>query len=337
MGKGVTKMEFIQKIRQRAKASPKTIVLAEGNDERVLKAAEIVTKEKIAKIVLLGNPKELESRAKDVDLSAIDIVDPATAPKAREYTNLLYELRKHKGMTEEKAAELIKDPIWFGTLMVKSKDVDGMVAGAATATGDVFRPAFQVVKTAPGIGVVSSAFMMIVPNCEFGSNGHLLFADCAINPNPDSKQLAEIAIATAKTWKALMDDEPKVAMLSFSTKGSAQHELVDKVVEATKILREHAPELLADGELQADAALVPKVASSKAPGSNVAGQANILVFPDLNAGNIGYKLVQRLAKAEAVGPISQGLAAPINDLSRGCSVEDIVNVVAITALQANEQ
>ena len=219
--------------------------------------------------------------------------------------------------------------------MVKNKDVDGMVAGAATATGDVFRPAFQVVKTAPGIGVVSSAFMMIVPNCEFGSSGHLLFADCAINPNPDAKQLAEIAVATAKTWKSLMDDEPRVAMLSFSTKGSAQNEMVDKVVEATKILKQQAPELLADGELMADAALVPKVASSKAPGSTVAGQANILVFPDLNAGNIGYKLVQRLAKAEAVGPISQGLAAPINDLSRGCSVEDIVNVVAITALQAN--
>jgi len=329
-------MDFIQKIRQRAKESPKTIVLAEGTDERVIKAAEIVTKEKIAKIVLLGNEQNIRSIAGEIDLSGIDIIDPATAPKAQDYAKLLYELRKNKGMTAEKAEELIKDPIWFGTLMVKNKDVDGMVAGAATATGDVFRPAFQVVKTAPGIGVVSSAFMMIVPNCEFGSNGHLLFADCAINPNPDATQLAEIAIATAKTWKALMDDEPRIAMLSFSTKGSAKHEMVDKVVEATKILKEKAPELLSDGELQADAALVPKVAKSKAPGSTVAGQANILIFPDLNAGNIGYKLVQRLAKAEAIGPISQGLAAPINDLSRGCSVEDIVNVVAITALQANK-
>ncbi|NLZ54698.1 MAG: phosphate acetyltransferase [Thermoanaerobacteraceae bacterium] len=328
-------MEFIQKIRQCAKESPKTIVLPEATDERVIKAAEIISKEKIAKIVLLGNQEKLDSIAEGIDLSGVEIIDPATASKANDYSNLLYELRKNKGMTVEKAEELVKDPIWFGTLMVKNKDVDGMVAGAATATGDVFRPAFQVVKTAPGIGVVSSAFMMIVPNCELGSNGHLLFADCAINPNPDAKQLAEIAVATAKTWKSLMGEEPKVAMLSFSTKGSAQNEMVDKVVEATKILKQQAPELLADGELQADAALVPKVASSKAPGSAVAGQANILVFPDLNAGNIGYKLVQRLAKAEAVGPISQGLAAPINDLSRGCSVEDIVNVVAITALQAN--
>ena len=330
-------MEFIQKIRQRAKAFPKTIVLPEGTDERVLKAAEIITKEKLAKVVLLGNPEELKSRATEVDLSGVEIIAPVTSSKANDYSELLYELRKHKGMTMENAGELVKDPVWYATLMVKNKDVDGMVAGAATATGDVFRPAFQVVKTAPGIGVVSSAFIMIVPNCEYGSNGHLLFADCAINPNPDANQLAEIAIATAKTWKAIMDDEPRVAMLSFSTKGSAQHEMVDKVVEAAKILKAQAPELLADGELQADAALVPQVASSKAPGSKVAGQANVLVFPDLNAGYIGYKLVQRLAKAEAVGPISQGLAAPINDLSRGCSVEDIVNVVAITALQANEQ
>ena len=273
--------------------------------------------------------------AKEMELSKVDIVDPELSPKVQEYASLLYELRKKKGMTMEKAVELVKTPIWYGTLMVKNKDVDGMVAGAATATGDVLRPALQVVKMAPGIGVVSSAFMMIVPNCEFGYNGHILFADCAINPNPDTKQLAEIAVSTAKTWKDLMESEPKVAMLSFSTKGSAQNEMVDKVVEATKILKQQAPHLLADGELQADAALVPKVASSKAPGSLIAGQANILVFPDLNAGNIGYKLVQRLAKAEAIGPICQGLAAPINDLSRGCSVEDIVNVVAITCLQAN--
>jgi phosphate acetyltransferase len=235
----------------------------------------------------------------------------------------------------DKARELVKNPIWYGTLMVKNRDVDGMVAGAITATADIFRPAFQIIKTAPGIGVVSSAFIMIVPNCEFGSDGIMLFADCAINPNPDAKQLAEIAISSAKTWKALMDDEPRIAMLSFSTKGSAQHEMVDKVVEATRLVKQQAPDLVVDGELQADAALVPRVARTKAPESKVAGRANILIFPELEAGNIGYKLVQRLAKAEAVGPVSQGLAMPVNDLSRGCSADDIVNVVAITALQAS--
>ncbi|HHV18312.1 MAG TPA: phosphate acetyltransferase [Thermoanaerobacterales bacterium] len=328
-------MDFTKKIRERAKSSPKTIVLPEGTDKRVVKAAEIITKHKIAKIVLLGNQKNLENISQGLDISEVEMVDPELSPKVREYAALLYELREKKGMTLDKAEGLVKNPIWYGTLMVKNNDADGMVAGAATATGDVIRPAFQIVKTAPGVGVVSSAFMMIVPNCDYGSNGHMLFADCAINPNPDAKQLAEIAVSTAKTWEALMEDEPKVAMLSFSTKGSAQNEMVDKVVEAIKILKQQAPDLLADGELQADAALVPNVGSSKAPDSPIAGQANILVFPDLNAGNIGYKLVQRLAKAEALGPISQGLAAPINDLSRGCSVEDIVNVVAITSLQAN--
>ena len=328
-------MDFTKKIRERAKSSPKTIVLPEGTDKRVVKAAEIITKHKIAKIVLLGNQKNLENISQGLDISEVEMVDPELSPKVREYAALLYELREKKGMTLDKAEGLVKNPIWYGTLMVKNNDADGMVAGAATATGDVIRPAFQIVKTAPGVGVVSSAFMMIVPNCDYRSNGHMLFADCAINPNPDAKQLAEIAVSTAKTWEALMEDEPKVAMLSFSTKGSAQNEMVDKVVEAIKILKQQAPDLLADGELQADAALVPNVGSSKAPDSPIAGQANILVFPDLNAGNIGYKLVQRLAKAEALGPISQGLAAPINDLSRGCSVEDIVNVVAITSLQAN--
>lgn len=328
-------MDFIKEIRERAKTSIKTIVLPEGTDERVLKAAEIIKKENIAKVVLLGNQEKLKNLAGDINLSGIDIIDPELSPKLEEYANLLYELRKHKGITIDKAKELTKDPIWYGTLMVKNNDVNGMVAGAAVATGEVFRPAFQIIKTAPGIGVVSSAFMMIVPNCEFGSKGSILFSDCAINPNPDAKQLAEIAMSAAKTWAVLMDDKPRVAMLSFSTKGSAQNEMVDKVVEATKILKEQAPDLLADGELQADAALVPSVGSSKAPGSTIAGQANILVFPDLNAGNIGYKLVQRLAKAEAIGPITQGLAAPINDLSRGCSVQDIVNLVAITSLQAN--
>ncbi|MCG0274652.1 MAG: phosphate acetyltransferase [Thermosediminibacteraceae bacterium] len=327
-------MDLIQKIRERAKSTKKTIVLAEGSDERVIQAAYIIRREKLAEVVLLGDAKKIKELAADADISGIEIVDPAASPKAEEYAALLYELRKDKGMTEEKARELVKDPIWYGTMMVKAQDVDGMVAGAITATADVFRPAFQVVKTAPGVSVVSSAFMMVVPNSEYGANGVMLFADCAINPNPDAKQLAEIAIASSRTWKALMDEEPYIAMLSFSTKGSAEHEMVDKVREATRIVKEKVPELKVDGELQADAALVPKVAKTKAPESQVAGRANILIFPDLNAGNIGYKLVQRLAKAEAIGPISQGLAKPINDLSRGCSVDDIVNVTAITVLQA---
>jgi phosphate acetyltransferase len=327
-------MDLIQKIRERAKGTKKTVVLAEGHDERVVQAAIVIRREKLADVILLGNEDKIKEKAQGADISGIEIIDPSSSPKAKDYAALLYDLRKEKGMTEEKAEELVKDPIWFGTMMVKANDVDGMVAGAITATADVFRPAFQVIKTAPGVSVVSSAFMMVVPNCEYGANGVILFADCAINPNPDARQLAEIAIASSRTWKALMDEEPYIAMLSFSTRGSAQHEMVDKVVEATRLLKEKAPELKVDGELQADAALVPKVAKTKAPDSTVAGKANILIFPDLNAGNIGYKLVQRLAKAEAVGPISQGLAKPINDLSRGCSVDDIVNVAAITALQA---
>jgi phosphate acetyltransferase len=329
-------MGLVENIREKAKALKKTIVLAEGTEERTLKAAAVVQKQKIADLILLGNENRIKGLAKElnVDISEAKIIDPETSNKTEEYASLLFELRKHKGMTEEQASELAKDPVWYGTLMVKNKDVDGMVAGAITATGDVFRSAFQVVKTAPGIGVVSSAFIMLVPDCEYGANGTLLFADCAVNPNPDAKQLAEIAISSAETWKALVNDDPRVAMLSFSTRGSAKHEMIDKVVEAVKIAKEQAPELLIDGELQLDAALVPEIANRKAPDSKVAGCANVLIFPELEAGNIGYKLVQRLAKAEAVGPITQGLAAPINDLSRGCSSDDIVNVVAITALQS---
>ncbi len=327
-------MDLIKKLRDDAKAANKTIVLAEGEDERVIKAASILLQEKIANIVLLGNEEEIDKLAEGLDISGVQIIDPNLSPKADEYASLLFELRKHKGMTMEQASELVKDTVWYGTLMVKKNDADGMVAGALHATGDVFRPAFQIIKTAPGISVVSSAFIMIVPNKEYGNDGIMLFSDCAVNPNPDASQLAEIAIASAGTWKVLIGGEPRVAMLSFSTKGSARHEMVDKVVEATNIAKEIAPDIPIDGELQLDAAIVPEVAKLKAPDSKVAGNANILIFPELEAGNIGYKLVQRLAKAEAIGPITQGLAMPINDLSRGCSVDDIVNVTAITALQA---
>ncbi len=327
-------MDLIKKLRDDAKAANKTIVLAEGEDERVIKAASILLQEKIANIVLLGNEEEIDKLAEGLDISGVQIIDPNLSPKADEYASLLFELRKHKGMTMEQASELVKDTVWYGTLMVKKNDADGMVAGALHATGDVFRPAFQIIKTAPGISVVSSAFIMIVPNKDYGNDGIMLFSDCAVNPNPDASQLAEIAIASAGTWKVLIGGEPRVAMLSFSTKGSARHEMVDKVVEATNIAKEIAPDIPIDGELQLDAAIVPEVAKLKAPDSKVAGNANILIFPELEAGNIGYKLVQRLAKAEAIGPITQGLAMPINDLSRGCSVDDIVNVTAITALQA---
>jgi phosphate acetyltransferase len=329
-------MDLVKKLRDNAKAASKTIVLAEGEDERVVKAASILQQEKIANIVLLGNEEKISKLAEGLDISGAQIIDPNLSPKADEYASLLFELRKHKGMTMEQADQLVKDTVWYGTLMVKKNDADGMVAGALHATGDVFRPAFQIIKTAPGIGVVSSAFIMIVPDREYGHDGIMLFSDCAVNPNPDSQQLAEIAIASARTWKALIGGEPRVAMLSFSTKGSARHEMVDKVVEATNIVREKAPDMLVDGELQLDAAIVPKVAKLKAPDSKVAGNANVLIFPEIEAGNIGYKLVQRLAKAEAIGPVTQGLAMPINDLSRGCSIDDIVNVTAITALQAIE-
>lgn len=328
-------MDFIQELKERAKATDKTIALPESYDERVIEAAEKITKQSIAEVILIGNREKIVEKAGNLDISNIKTIDPENSSKAEEYASLLYELRKHKGMTLDKAKQLIKDPVWYGTLMVKNEDVDGMVAGAEYATPDILRPAFQIVKTAPGTKVVSSAFIMVIPECDFGLNGVLLFSDCAINPEPDKEQLAQIAISSAETWKSLIGEEARVAMLSFSTKGSAQHELVDKVAEATKLVKESKPDLMIDGELQLDAALVPNIAKKKAPESNIAGNANVLVFPDLGAGNIGYKLVQRLAKAEAIGPICQGLAAPINDLSRGCSVDDIVNVVAITALQAD--
>ena len=330
-------MELMQKIRENARKANKRIVLAEGMEERTLKAADIILSEGLAQIVLLGNREFIAGKAKEWNLTHLDkaeIIDPENNPKADFYANMLYELRKAKGMDMEKASKLVKDPLYLATLLIKNGDVDGEVAGAMNATGDVLRPAFQIVKTLPGISVVSGAFIMIMKDKQWGDNGVMVFADCAADPNTDENKLAQIAVVTAQTARSIAGIEPRVAMLSFSTKGSAKHELVDRVVNATRIAREMDPSLVIDGELQADAAIVEKVGASKAPGSPVAGKANVLVFPSLETGNIAYKLVQRLAGAEAIGPVMQGMAAPINDLSRGCSVEDIVNVVAITANQA---
>ncbi len=330
-------MDFIGNLKAKAKESKKRIVLPESLEERTLKAAEIILEEDFAEVILIGNPDEISKLADNFSLTHISkatIVDPLNHPKKKEYTDLLVELRKKKGMTFEKAEKLVVNPLYLASLMIKSGDADGEVAGAENATGDVLRPAFQIVKTLPGISVVSGAFIMILPNNEYGENGMLVFADCAVHPNPTASELAEIAVSTGKTAKAIAGVDPKIAMLSFSTKGSAQHEMVDKVVEATKLAKEMAPELKIDGELQADAAIVEAVGAKKAPGSEIAGKANVLVFPTLEVGNIAYKLVQRMAHAEAIGPVLQGMAAPINDLSRGCSVSDIVNLVAITANQA---
>ncbi|MEG0772279.1 phosphate acetyltransferase [Clostridium sp.] len=329
-------MSFTEKIWKLAQSDVRRIVLPEGEEERNLKAAEIINKNKIAEVVLVGSTETVIANAEKfgADISGIEIVNPETSDKTNIYANEFYELRKNKGMTLEKALETVKDPVYFGTMMVKMNDVEGLVSGAIHSTGDLLRPGLQIIKTAPGIKVVSSFFVMEIPNSLYGHEGTLLFADCAVNPNPNATELASIAISTAENAKALCGMEPKVAMLSFSTMGSAKHENVDKVVEATKIAKAERPDLEIDGELQLDAAIVGSVAKLKAPNSNVAGNANVLVFPDLQAGNIGYKLVQRFANAEAIGPVCQGFARPINDLSRGCSVDDIVNVVAITAVQA---
>lgn len=328
-------MGFIDTIMQRAKQDKKTIVLPETNDIRTLEAASKILKDDIADLILVGNPAEVKEKAGQLDISKATIVDPATFDKMDSYVDTLVELRKKKGMTSEQARELLtKDPLYFGVMMVKMQDADGMVAGACHATADVLRPSLQILKTALGTKLVSAFFVMVVPNCEFGANGTFVFADSGLCQNPNSEELAAIAESSAKTFELLVGEEAKVAMLSHSTKGSAKHDDVTKVVEATRIAKETYPELKVDGELQLDAAIVPEVAASKAPGSEVAGHANVLVFPDLDAGNIGYKLVQRLAKAEAYGPVTQGIAAPVNDLSRGCSADDIVGVIAITAVQA---
>lgn len=330
-------MEFIENLKSRAKQNKRRIVLPEGEEERNLKAADQVLAEGFAEIILIGNPETIKSNAKNWNLTNIDkalIVNPKDHDKREAYINLLVELRKSKGMTVEQASKLVEDPLYLSCLMIKSGDADGEVSGAIHATGDVLRPAFQIIKTKPGISVVSGAFLMFLKDHNYGENGLMVFADCAVHPNPTAPELAEIAVATGHTARVLGGFEPRIAMLSFSTKGSAKHEMVTKVVEATKLAQEKAPELKIDGELQADAALVESVGSLKAPGSEIAGKANVLVFPTLEVGNIAYKLVQRLAGAEAIGPVLQGIAAPINDLSRGCSVSDIVKMVAITANQA---
>lgn len=331
-------MTLLEQIHASAKAANKRIVLAEGTEERTLKAADIILRDGIAQLILLGNEQEIHNLAAQWNLTHISqatIIDPVSNPKKEYYASMLCEIRKKKGMQMDEAMRLVEDPLYLATLLIKNGDADGEVAGARNATGDVLRPAFQVVKTLPGISVVSGAFVMITKTPEYGDNGIFVFADCAATPNPTAAELGQIAVVSAQTAKAIAGiKEPKVAILSFSTKGSAKHEMVDKVIEATKVAHELDPNVMLDGELQADAAIVPKVGASKAPGSPIAGQANVLVFPTLETGNICYKLVQRLAGAEAIGPIMQGMAAPINDLSRGCSVEDVVNVVAITATQA---
>jgi len=329
-------MELLDQIKKKAQQLQNRIVLAEGTELRTLKAAEIIIKEKLARIILLGNQQKIEeiTRKEGIDISGAEIIDPMTNCKRQQYAEMMVEIRKSKGLTIDEALKSLNNPLVFGPIMIKAGDADGQIAGAINATGDVLRPALQYVKTLPGVSVVSGVFFMLFKDKSVGDNGILVFADCAVMPDPDEKQLAEIAITTAKTARTIANIEPRVAMLSFSTKGSAKHQLVDKVVNATRIAKEMAPELLIDGEMQLDAALVKEVGQLKSPGSQVAGRANVLVFPGLEAANIGYKLVQRLAGAEAIGPVLQGMAAPINDLSRGCTVSDIVNMVAITANQA---
>ena len=328
-------MGFIDDIKTKAKSDLKTIVLPESEDVRIYQAAEMILKEGTANLVIIGTPEQVAIHAGNFKLEGVTFIDPNTYDKIDLYIDKLVELRQAKGMTREKATELLLNEYnYFGVMMVKMGDADGMVSGACHSTADTVRPSLQILKTKPGVKLVSSFFVMTVPDCELGENGTFVFSDCGLEQNPDAEKLANIAITAAESFKAMVGVEPRVAMLSHSTMGSAKHADVDKVVEATRIAKELAPGLMIDGEMQLDAAIVPEIGKSKAPNSPVAGQANVLVFPDLDAGNIGYKLVQRLAKAEAYGPMCQGLAAPVNDLSRGCYAEDIVGVVAITAVQA---
>ena len=333
-------MGFVDLLKERAKKSIKTIVLPETEDMRTLEATDKILKEGVAKIILIGNEEEINKKAAEggFDISGATIVDPETSDRTQAYIDKFVELRAKKGMTPEKAKEILHTQYpYYGVMMVKMGDADGMVSGACHSTADTLRPCLQILKTKPGTKLVSAFFLMVVPDCDMGADGTFVFADAGLEQNPDPEKLANIAISSADSFKLLVGKEPVVAMLSHSTKGSAKHADVDKVVEATKIAQGLAPELALDGELQLDAAIVPEVGASKAPGSKVAGHANVLVFPDLDAGNIGYKLVQRLGKAEAYGPLTQGIAAPVNDLSRGCSAEDIVGVVAITAVQAQAE
>ena len=331
-------MGFIDVIKEKARADKKTIVLPESEDRRVLEATETILKEGLANVVLIGNEEQIKKDAADLDISGATIVDPATSDKTQAYIDKLVELRQKKGMTQEQAKDImLNQRTYYGVMMVKMGDADGMVSGACHSTADTLRPSLQILKTKPGTKLVSAFFLMVVPDCDMGDHGTFIFGDAGLEQNPDPEKLANIAISSAESFRTLTGHEPIVAMLSHSTKGSAKHPDVDKVVEATKLAHELDPELKLDGELQLDAAIVPEVGASKAPGSEVAGHANVLIFPDLDAGNIGYKLVQRLGKAEAYGPLTQGIAAPVNDLSRGCSAEDIVGVVAITSVQAQAQ
>ncbi len=330
--------KFLDTIKERAKKDKKSIVLPESMDARIYEAAEKILKEDFANVIIIGTPEEVEKYGKGYDISGATIIDPYTYEKTEEYINLFVELRKAKGLTYEDAKKMaLEDYMYYACLMVKAGDADGVVSGACHSTANTLRPSLQIIKTKPGTKLVSAFFLMVVPNCEYGANGTFVFADSGLVQNPDSEELAAIAACSAESFELLVQEEAVVAMLSHSTMGSAKHDDVTKVVEATRICKEQNPDLKVDGELQLDAAIVPEIGESKAPGSKVAGHANVLVFPDLDAGNIGYKLAQRLAKAEAYGPVTQGIAMPINDLSRGCSADDIVGVVAITCVQAQAQ